>query len=191
MANIFKSDEVYKAKLSSIDSELKIYPLRGLYVAGQRRYPEYKDYNINIVSIETSKAVIGDYYTSEHTVGDKTNNNDAYVTLCNITPYGTIDIDVYFNTEYDINNQINNNDAYITLCDISLYETMVIESYFTSEYGINNQINNNDAYITLCNMSVYGDKVIDECTEETNNAYTAYVELKGISTTNADISNYQ
>ena len=69
MANIFRTNEVYKSFRYDIDGSKKIVPVRGMYISGNYRPPYYNEPGLFITGITTENAVVENFQDSEVSSG--------------------------------------------------------------------------------------------------------------------------
>lgn len=89
MANIFRSDEVYKKPPKTLHNRDEIIPVRGVYVSGHNRPPYYNEPIISITGIASNPVNI---YSMISTVVD---NVDPVVNVINFDIDPTVDIAFY------------------------------------------------------------------------------------------------
>ena len=120
MANIFRSDEVYKKPPKDLHNKDEIIPVRGLYITGQYRPPYYADPVINITAFTSNNASIFPLTTAE------SGTTDSAVNILNIDVVPVFDVENYSvasSETADATVNILNIDVDNSLPDIEFYHT--------------------------------------------------------------------
>lgn len=120
MANIFRSDEVYKKPPKDLHNKDEIIPVRGLYITGQYRPPYYANPIINISAFTSNNADIIPLTTAA------SETTDAAINILNIDVVPEFDVEHYsvaYSETADAVVNILNIDLNNSLPDIEFYST--------------------------------------------------------------------
>ena len=122
MAKLYGSEEIYR--VTRINGEKTIVPLRGLYIAGEKLDPIYKNHAVSLVGITVTPTEAVDYGTKYE---DETLDGSFGVLDVNIDDVFTVSP---YTSEYD--------DTYIPdgsfgVLDVNIDDVFTMSSYTKSE----------------------------------------------------------
>ena len=115
MANVFRSQEVYKKLNKSLHDKNEIVSVRGVYVSGEYKPPYYNETGLRITEISSNKPTVVDFKTETKSLTDTDtvgllsfdSNPDISIVVYGVEKNSTTDQDTVGLLSFDVNTDLS------------------------------------------------------------------------------------